>query len=342
MKIPFLNRKNVNFLNVEKLLSLSYEKNHFTNNGPLKLKLESTIHKLLNLRNNKKVVVVNNGTSAIQMAMLYYNKLNPKLKWALPSFTFPSAITPKISNINIVPVSDRNGMPDISVLEKHDAVVLTNLFGTYVDIEFWSNYAKKNEKILIFDNASSPLTNIDGKNICEYGDISIGSLHHTKLIGFGEGGFIVCDEEKYHDIDKIAGFGFNYSDGERKYDIFSSNFKASDVSCAFQIDYINSINFDHILKIQKRYFDLIECIEEVSILNYNKNVIYGNMPIVFNKEIEANYFFNKQIQVGKYYKPLSNDEGGLSLFKKIINFPLHQDLEFKDIDYIAECIKGAV
>ena len=73
---------------------------------------------------------------------------------------------------------------------------------------------EKNDKILILDNASSPLSLLRGKNISTLGDATFGSLHHTKYLGFGEGGFAVIDSKNYRELNSITNFGFK---GRKKF-----------------------------------------------------------------------------------------------------------------------------
>ena len=52
-----------------------------------------------------------------------------------------------------------------------------------------------NNKFLIFDNAATPFTYYKGKSCCNYGHGSTISFHHTKPLGFGEGGAIIVDKK---------------------------------------------------------------------------------------------------------------------------------------------------
>lgn len=342
-EINFLPIKEVNYFSIESLLKKSQETNNFTNNGPLKFQLENILHSFLNLSDDKSVVCFNNGTSAIQAAMMLYESDNPNFKWALPSFNFPSALTSGRSNVHVLPVDPNTGLAKLSDnLKEFDGFIITNLFGAPANIKEWEEFCSKNNKILIFDNASSPLSIYNDKNICEYGDISIGSLHHTKTIGFGEGGFAVVPSDLYHNINNITNFGYNHLSNFKVYDKLSSNFKMPDTSAAFIIEHVEKFEFNKIKKIQDTLIKRISRISDVYILNYQDGVFYGNLPVVFPFDIGKDFFHSLGIEVNKYYFPVSNDNNAMQLYKRIINFPLHQDLNSKSIDTIINSIKKAL
>ena len=49
-------------------------------------------------------------------------------------------------------------------INEYDGIVVTNCFGTCTNINLYENFCKKNNKLLIFDNAASPLTYYENKN----------------------------------------------------------------------------------------------------------------------------------------------------------------------------------
>lgn len=209
--IKYIQQKQIDFELLQELLTDSISLNQFTNRGPTKYALEQELTKLLGITSNKKVVTVTNGTLALHALMLFYDKQYKKqIKWVTPSFTFPSCVVGKFK-ADILDINLETYTIEINedIFNKYDGFIITNLFGTYPkNIQQWIEECKKYNKILIFDNASSPMTNINGVNINNFGNCSFGSLHHTKYLGFGEGGFLVIDEEYYDEINAILGFGF--------------------------------------------------------------------------------------------------------------------------------------
>ena len=95
----------------------------------------------------------------------------------------------------IVDIDEGGGLDLSKVPADSDGIIVTNIFGNVVDIDKYVEWAEKNKKFLVFDNAATAYTFYKGKNSCNYGSGSILSFHHTKPFGFGEGGCIVIDKK---------------------------------------------------------------------------------------------------------------------------------------------------
>ena len=161
--------------------------------------------------------------------------------------------------------------------------MLTNLFGSCPhDFFKWIDFCQENKKVLIFDNASSPLSKVNDINICNYGDFSFGSLHHTKYLGFGEGGFAVIPSDYYDEFEEILGFGFTKGAIRRTYNRHSSNYKMSDISAAAILQQILKFNFENHLEAQSKYLELISKYPEIKLLNYQK-VLCMEISLDFQK-----------------------------------------------------------
>jgi len=341
--INYIQRKKINYTIFKKTLEKSIDQNHFSNNGPAKTLLEEKLHTLLGLSDDKRILCTANGTLALHAIYLYLQERNPYIKIVSPSFTFPSSVV-NSNNVDLIDIDDTYTMPLTDEnIKNYDVFVITNLFGSYPsNIKDWIQKCKQNNKILIFDNASSPMTEINGINICNFGDFSFGSLHHTKYLGFGEGGFIVLPKEKYEEISRILGFGFKKNVIKRKHSKYSSNYKISDISCASIIQHIEAVNLnEHKLK-QMFFTNTLMEIEEINIFNYVEGVVYGNMPIVYKQPIDLTIFRENKIEAQKYYYPLVEHKNSMLLFDRIINLPFHPGITRKEIKIMANIVKESV
>ena len=336
--INYIENKKISFKRVEKILFKSKKINHYSNNGPTKIALEKKIEKLLNINEKKRVICTNNGTAALHALMMLCQSKG-LTKFVSPAFTFPSVnVGNRGGNTTILDI-DLNTctLPlDKILLQHYDVIIITNLFGTYTNIPEWIDFCEKENKILIFDNASSPMSKYQKINICNFGHYSFGSLHHTKYLGFGEGGFIIAPEDEYNSINSILNFGFY---DNKQYDKLSSNFKMSDISAAFILQHLERYDMNKHIKNQKYLITHINNITNVQILNYNHNVVYGNLPVLFDTNADQSYFKNLQIEANKYYKPLSNCKNSNTIYNRIINFPLNQSLTKKQMNIIINAIK---
>lgn len=327
--IKFVGNKDPDIKRLEELLQESSLTNQYTNDGPVKHTLERRLEEILCLPPTKRAVCFNNGTSALHALMFYCEKTRGPQHWVTPAFTFPSAVVGgafKVEILDIDPATYTLPM-DESLLEEYGGVILTNLFGSYVDLTAWENFCKKTNKILIFDNASSPLSTCEGSNICNFGDYAFSSLHHTKLLGFGEGGFAVVPANQYKDVNAINNFGF---DNNRKYDKRSSNFKMPDTAAAFILSHLETFSLEDHLQVQDR-------IQQASgltskLFNWKPGTVYGNLPLVLPSPVSVESFKESNVEVKKYYMPLLDLPASQKLYAHILNLPLHGKLTAKEVD----------
>jgi dTDP-4-amino-4,6-dideoxygalactose transaminase len=333
--IKFINKKPTNFTKVEELIRSSERIGQMSNDGPIKRALDKKLHSLLNLSHDKKVLSLTNGTLALHLIIRYLDtKHNKNLRWATTDFTFPCIMQAE-RPVVIFDIDPIDGSPINIEWDKFDAMVITNLFGTYVDIKKFQSECQSRNKILIFDNASSPLSMCDSINICDF-EMSFGSLHHTKIIGFGEGGFLVCHESDYEQLNRLANFGF---DIERNWHPMGSNYKISDVSAAFVLQNIEQFDLQKYLSFQNEITSTIDKLDNCKIFNYKEGTVYGNLPIVFNQPMSHLILRDLGIEANKYYKPLTGLENSKWLYDRIVNLPLSQDFGEYELDKIKYILK---
>ena len=208
--LPYIPKKKLDYEAFKECLQKSTDLNFFSNNGPAKKYLEDKLSEILEIEATKSIICTSSGTTALHAILLFLKRRDNSFKFCSSSYTFPSCSV-GIANASLVDIDYPNLSPLLADEQKnsYDGFLLTNLFGSWPEDFFdWIEYCNKYQKILILDNASSPLTKIRGKNICNYGDFSFGSLHHTKYLGFGEGGFAVIPREFYTEFEELLGFGF--------------------------------------------------------------------------------------------------------------------------------------
>lgn len=331
--IKYIQPRKINNDLINEYLQYSKDYNWYTNNGPVKRLLENKLHKLMRLPTSKKVLCLSNGTTALHTLVFYYEKLyNKKLKWITPAFTFPSCVVNEM-NTHVVDINPETlTIDENDITDDIDGIIITNIFG--IPVKF--NYEKFKNKIIIVDNASSFMTISDETNINLLGNASFSSLHHTKTLGFGEGGFVVVDSDMYDDLQAISVFGFRVQD--KQFITKSSNFKMSDISAAYILQHIETYDIKRHLQLQELFAHKMSDVKHARILNYDKHIFYGNLPIVFDSDISIDVFKVCGVEVNKYYKPLENLVNSDILYKKIINFPIYATMTEDDIDFMANLI----
>jgi dTDP-4-amino-4,6-dideoxygalactose transaminase len=234
--------------------------------------------------------------------------------------------------------------PNIDKLYEHindyDGILITNCFGCSTNIELYENFCKNNNKLLLFDNAAASYTIYKNKNHLNYGNGCMVSLHHTKPIGFGEGGFIIFDNKYLESMEKSICFGFSQND-RLLFDKNASNYKMSEISAIFIDDYLNNLEkiYEHHKKIityfikkikEKKLENKISLYKSFS--NYEDSLL-ATIPIIFDKEVNIDKFTENNIEAKKYYYPLDhNCKLSVDIFNKIVCLPLNCDINYNVID----------
>lgn len=332
-----------------------WESNWLTNMGPLANELELKLKEHLQVTN---LFFVTNGTIALQMAI---KALALKGEIITTPFSFV-ATTSTIVWENCTPVFvdiDKESLNiDVSkiedaITEKTSAILATHVYGNPCDVESIDKIAKKHNLKVIYDGAHAFGVEINGRSVFEYGDISICSLHATKLYHSTEGGLIVCkDEELTKKIKYIRNFGISGFDTFAELGI---NGKNSEFHAAMGL-----ANLKYISQIHNKRKDLAEVYHkalENSDLNFpvwNKNATknYAYFPVLFKNEESllkaVNILKENNIQTRRYFYPslatalpylkprkleITDD-----ISKRVLCLPFYYDLEIKDIKRICEIL----
>ena len=347
MKINWVPNKTINKKRVNELLNESLVTNQFTNNGPNVQLLENVIREKLKINNTKTIIVVTNGSVALHAlatSIEYYHK--KRINWATQSFTFPPSAQGTLKNSKIIDIDKDGGLNLDELNNTIDGIIVTNVFGNVVDITKYENWANKNNKFLIFDNAATPFTFYKGQSCCNYGHGATISFHHTKPLGFGEGGAIIVDKRYENNIRCLNNFGINLTDnywvGE------GNNNKMSDISAIYIIQYLDS--FDNIVKKHKELYKYFK--EQLNKLKLPIKLFSSFhdddkiMPSCFCLLFD-NYDDNARLKLldndifcRKYYHPLTQTKNTVEIFNKILCLPCTVDMVNKDIDLIINIISS--
>lgn len=306
-------------------LKNAIETNQFSNGGQAVRELETRATELLKISDDKAVIATSSGTSALH-AILYamMRRNNNNMRVCTQDFTFPSnsqgpATGPIITDI------DENGDMDIYDEYAHNygnIYIVTNCFGHIQDLDKILMYGQEHKKIIIFDNAATPYTFLNGINTCNLGHASYVSLHHTKMIGFGEGGLAIVNKHLEEDVRIACNFGLvNGQFNER-----GSNYKMSEIAAASILQWWDQFDIDELKnKLLDNYYN--------QLFNLNKEhsgVVFPNhadqdnflpscLPFIFDSPKQVNEF---DTDCKKYYHPLRGLRVSKQIYDRIICFPI--------------------
>jgi dTDP-4-amino-4,6-dideoxygalactose transaminase len=337
------------------LISGIWERGWLTNMGPLANELETKLKNYLEVSN---LLFVTNGTIALQMAI---KALDLKGEIITTPFSFV-ATTSSVVWEGCEPVFvdiDRDSLNidatkiESAITDKTTAILATHVYGNPCDVVAIEKIANKHNLKVIYDGAHAFGVEVFGKSIFEYGDISICSLHATKLYHSIEGGFIVTkDKDLAYKISKIRNFGFN---GPEAFSVLGINGKNSEYHAAMGLvnyKYIESIHEKRKL-LTEAYNNHLGEIQVIRPIWHKKATMnYAYYPLVFETEeymlkciavLKENEIFARRY----FYPSLANSlpyidaldlEVTDAVAKKVLCLPLYYELRIKDVDLICSLL----
>jgi dTDP-4-amino-4,6-dideoxygalactose transaminase len=348
---PFLPPKD----EYEKYLAGIWQRNWLTNMGPLASELELQLKKYLNLQH---LLFVTNGTIAIQMAI---KALGLKGEIITTPFSFVATSSsivwegckPVFVDIDAQSLNIDATKIEAAITNKTSAILATHVYGNPCNVVLIDEIARKYNLKVIYDGAHAFSVEINGKSIFEYGDISICSLHATKLYHTIEGGLIMTQEASL--LKKLAflrNFGFN---GPEAFAEIGINGKNSEFHAAMglaNIKYIKNI-LGKRRNLTEFYNNKIRDLRITQPLwhkNATNNFCY--YPIIFETEgqllrsaqkLQANEIFSRRYFYPSLasclpHHPVQKMPVADDISTRVLCLPLYYDLSFEEIDLICRLL----
>lgn len=310
--IKFTQHKTLNVHNFNKHLHNAIATNQFTNHGAAVATLEQRARVMLKISSSKAVIATSSGASALNAIIQTIRTHEPVYS---QDFTFPCAFQLPDVHTTSFDLDDYYN-PDIEQITSPGIVIITNCFGHVVDMDKLIAHAKRYNQTLVFDNAASPYSFYNNKNISNYGVASFISLHHTKPIGFGEGGLLIIDKQYEHKARSVINFGL--INGVPTYK--GSNYKMSELSAAGILQWWDCFDIEMLKAAYIRAYYKYKTLDVQTLPNYSDNFFPNCLPVVHTK---AEY---NNMDVRKYYAPNKGLKNSINLYNKIRCIPLTEFL----------------
>lgn len=342
----------------ERYLPGIWQRDWLTNMGPLSNDLELKLKSFLQV---KHLLFVTSGTVALQMAI---KALDLKGEIITTPFSFV-ATTSSIVWEGCQPVFvdiDKNSLNmdprkiEAAITENTTAILATHVYGNPCEVEAIQKIADKHNLKVIYDGAHAFGVVLNEKSIFEYGDVSICSLHATKLYHSTEGGLVITKKPEL--LKKIAfmrNFGFN---GPEAFAELGINGKNSEFHAAMglaNLKYVQDIHEKRKL-LTERYFKKLKN-AKVFFPEWNLKATenYAYFPVIFDSESLAlkcfEYLKRKEVFARRYFYPslakvlpyLSPKEMPVTedIAKRVLCLPLYYELSIEEVDMICRLILRA-
>jgi dTDP-4-amino-4,6-dideoxygalactose transaminase len=184
----------------------------YANHGPLADRFEARLAERAGATSSDQVVVAANATAALTATLMALDL--PALTYCLmPSWTFAASghavvragLIPKFVDV------EPDGILSLAAAERcaadtihrPGAAIVVSPFGLPVDVRAWDAFGRRTGIPVVLDAAA-------GFDTVRASPVpTVVSLHATKALGIGEGGFVVCtDPERVRAVRERMNFGF--------------------------------------------------------------------------------------------------------------------------------------
>lgn len=316
-----------------------WETNWLTNNGKIHQELEENLSSYLKVNTT---TLFSNGHTALDIGI---KSLNLSGEVITTAFTFASTAHAIVMN-NLKPVFcdiklsdftiDENKIEEL-ISDKTCAIIPVHVFGYPCNIKKINEIAEKYNLKVIYDAAHVFGVEYDGIGIGNFGDISMFSLHATKVYNSIEGGVLTTKNERLKaKFDKIKNFGIV---NEETVEHIGLNGKMNEFEAAMgvvNLRYVN-VEIEKRKRISEIYKRELSKIKGIYFANEKENVKYNYayFPIIVNEEvcgIDRDSLYEKlkeyNIFTRKYFYPLVSD---FQCYKGV-----YEDRNLNNAKYVAD------
>ena len=339
-----------------------WESHWLTNMGEYHRALEQKLEEYLH---TKYLSLTVNGHMALELAIQSMNFPEGAEVITTP-FTFISTthaiirnkLKPVFCDIKDDDLTIDEGKIESLITEKTVAILPVHVYGNVCNIAKIQEIAWKYDLKVIYDAAHAFGEEYDGKNVAEFGDLSVFSFHATKVFNTIEGGAVCChSKEMWDKIYNLKNFGIR---SESLVVSVGANAKMNEFQAAMGL--CNLRHLEEEIKKRKKvvehYNVLLKNIKGIRCLNKKTNIKsnYAYYPIIFDTKEKRENIYEKlkenDIFSRRYFYPLTSDE---VCFKnkyikqdlkkaryysdRILVLPLYADLKNEEVERIVDVIK---
>lgn len=338
-----------------------WESRWLTNHGAKLVEFEKKLSEFLDVKN---VVFYTNGHLALEAAIDYFNF--PKGSEIITTpFTFIST-TNAIIRCGMVPVfcdvNEQDYTIDVNKIEtlitdKTVAILPVHVYGNICDVEAIDKIARKHHLKVIYDAAHAFGVKYKGKNVANFGDVSMFSFHATKVFHTIEGGALCFNDDSLKTpLEQQKDFGIST---EEECLHCGGNAKMNEFQAAMGLCNLRHIReyIENRKNLVDQYIKRLLGVPGIKIIKPKDDVSsnYAYFPVVFegykiSRDEAKELLAKNDIGTRKYFYPLTNEFSytkGLfkgqtpiakSISEKVLTLPLYSDLSIEDVNNICDII----
>lgn len=333
-----------------------------TNNGPFHEKLESALASFLGV---PYLSLFNNGTTALIAAL---QALEIEGEVITTPYTFVATshalvwnrLTPVFVDVEPGTFNLDPSKIEAAITSRTTAILPVHCYGRPCDVEAIQAIADRHGLRVLYDAAHAFGVKDAGGSVLRHGDLSVLSLHATKVFNTFEGGAIISPtaQLKRH-IDQLRNFGFS---DEVTVLTVGINGKMSEINAAFgllQLDHVGHA-LDRRRAVDLHYRERLEGIAGIQCLpaaeDFSANFAYFPIlvddPFPISRDELYARLKSHGILARRYFYPLATEmavyKGAVRTFplpvahraaQQVICLPIYPQLQLDDIERVIRVIR---
>jgi len=194
-------------------------------------------------------IAVSSGTAALHLAIRTLN-LGVGDEVIVPSFTFIAVAnavcyeraTPVFVDIDASTLNINPACVEAAITSRTRAIIIVHTFGIPADIDALMSIARKHKLAVIEDACEAIGAIYKGQPVGTFGDISTFAFYPNKQITTGEGGAVLCNDQKLANrIRALRNQGRYLSNDWFQHSEIGYNYRLSEIACALGIVQLNRL-----------------------------------------------------------------------------------------------------
>ena len=293
-------------------LDYIWESGWVTNDGALLNKLETKLEEYLDA---EYVRVVSSGTFALQLAIRALDLEGPILTTPFSYVATTGAlvwekcdpifadIDPETLTIDVKKARD-------AITPETGGVLSTHVFGVPCAVEALRSMAEAHNIPLIYDGAHAFGTEMGGRSLLTYGDVTAVSFHATKLFHTVEGGAVITsDRDVAEQVELMRAFGHRGPNHLRS----GINAKNSELHAAMGLCLLPRIR--DFIDTRRRMYELYRSLLQDLPLDFQTvpsscDYNYSYFPVLFpsseSRRVVRQRLADREIRTRRYFAPALN------------------------------------
>jgi len=341
------------------LLREVWSERRLTNHGPCVQRLESQLAQRFDV---PRVLLVANGALGLHLAT---RALGVRGEIITTPFSYVATTSCPLWDGNTVVFADIE--PDTLTIDpaavaaavspRTEAIMATHVYGNPCDLDGLAEVARRHSLAVIYDAAHAFGVTYQGRSVLAWGDLSMVSLHATKLFHTAEGGLIAGpNEAAMQKVEWMRRFGHN---GEERFHGVATNAKLSELHAAIglcQLPFLDRV-IEHRRRICQFYDERLPAVLGLQRPRIRPGTDYNwaYYPVLFASEAELlaarQRLIDDQIEARRYFYP-ALDAADLApdvpascpvaadAARRVLCLPLSATLSMADAERVVDALVG--